>query len=127
MIKYSVVDWTHRICQETCPDDVSHYMKKFWASRELGQCDGAVVATKGDEIIGWFRYYNGNSSLYGAGTYVLGPYRSQGVAKKLWHHAIKANKPSYIDVTATSAGAIRLLNSLKEKHKDIRWYISKNL
>jgi GNAT superfamily N-acetyltransferase len=126
MIRYKVVDYDHKICQERCPDDVSHYMKKFWQSRELADCDGAVVVTKGGEIIAFFRYYNQGDWLYGAGTYVLGPYRSQGVAKKLWHHAIKSNKPRYIDVTATSAGAIKLLNSLKEKHKDIRWYIHRN-
>lgn len=128
MIKYSVVDYGHPICQETCPENVSHYMKKFWTSRELGECDAAIVATKGDEIVAFFRYYySPGERIHGAGTYVLGPYRSMGVAKKLWHHAIKAVKPRYIDVTATSAGAVRLLNSLQEKYSNIQWYIHKNL
>lgn len=126
MVRYRVVDRHHPICQEQCPEDAHHFVKKFWDSRGLGACDGAILATKGQELVGFFRYYDySNSWMYGAGTYVLSAYRSQGVAKRLWTAAIKEVQPIHIDVTATSAGAIKLLRSLEQRYTNISWHVHK--
>lgn len=128
MVRYRVVDRSHPICGDVCPDNIHHFMKKFWSSRNLEGCDGAIIATKGEQLVAFFRFYKYNypTELWGAGTYVLSEYRSQGVAKRLWAAAIKEVDPSYIHVTATSKGAIKLLNALKARYTNIRWGIERS-
>lgn len=135
MITYKVANCKHSVCQDKCPKYVHRLIKRFWKSRGLWRCSGAIVAHDNDGLVGFFRY---NRETYwdskgkrgirlrAVGTYVLSTYRSRSVAKKLWARAIKQVKPKQIEVVITSRGGSKLVVALKKKYKKIDWRVIRN-
>lgn len=116
MIKLELVDSTHPMCFEKSPDKLSSGAKTFWKSRLLYKCDFAVIAKDNNKIVGFLRFDIGGLTLYGHGTYVIKTYRNLGLAKKMWNKAIRSSKAKYVNIVATSDGALNLANYLKNKH-----------
>lgn len=125
MLRYKVVGWTHKICHSNPPKDLDRHMKRFWKRFDLGGCSGAAVAYHKKKVVGFFRFDKENKSLYACGTYVLRPYRADGVAKKLWIRALKRAKPKFVEVYTASKGGVKLVASVKKKFKKIAWHVSK--
>lgn len=94
---------------------------------ELSYCNHAVIAfekTRGKKVlIGFLRFAKNNKHFYADGTYVLPVYRSKKISKKLWHHAIKFAKPTYVEVMTATRGGMRLIASLVRKYTKIDWYV----
>lgn len=129
MLRYKIVNKKHKMCKTDPPNDLHHLMKKFWEKHELGACDWAILAYDKKKLIGFFRFYKKRYSkfLYAAGTYVLKPYRSDGVAKKMWIRALKKTKPESVDVIVASRGGAKLVASLQKKFQGkIFFYVSKS-
>lgn len=127
MIRYKAANRKHKMCKSNPPENINFRMIRFWKKHELGACDGAVLAYDKKQLIGFFRFYKKKHSkcLFAAGTYIMGKYRGDGVAKKLWIRALKKTKPKQVDVMVASRGGFKLASSLKKKYKKIKWIITK--
>lgn len=127
MIIYKVVNWKHDITDSDCPAYFDYRIKKWWKSMMLCGATHAILAfdKKGrkETLIGFFRFIKNKKDLLADGTYVLPAYRSQKIAKKLWHRAIKFAKPNYVEVHTVSKGGAILMASLARKYIKIDWYI----
>jgi GNAT superfamily N-acetyltransferase len=126
MITYKIVGSDHEICGHTCPASLPRRMHNFWKSRCLGSSHGAVIAYDGKKVIGFFRWDKSWKYMYGYGTYVLGKYRRQGVAVKLWKRALKKIKPRQVYVVITSYSGEALAFALKKKFPKHKWHIEEN-
>ncbi len=131
MIKIKWVNKDHIICSNVCPKELDQRMKKFWKSRRLSwtKADGAVIITDDNKIIGFIRYMTGQYNCYysflALGTYILPKYRKMKLASKLWTTALNKVKPAFVVVSLTSPISINLIESLKKKHKGIKFYTLK--
>lgn len=125
MLRYKVVNYKHKMCANDPPQNLNRHMKRFWKRFELGDCEGASLVYHKKKIVGFFRFDVRSESMYACGTYVLRPYRTKNVARKLWIRAIKRIKPKVVEVYVASKGGAKLVASIKKKFKKITWDITK--
>lgn len=127
MIRYKAVNRKHKVCGRHPPENMNPRMVRFWKKHELGACDWAILAFHQKQLVGFFRFYKKKNSkfLYAAGSYVLRPYRGQGIAVKMWAKALRKHKPEIIDVMVASRWGAQLVKALKKRHKNIAFFVSK--
>lgn len=131
-VKIKTVSYRHPICFSKCPKQLDPLMHKFWYTRNLSyiEADGAVIATDGDKIVGFFRYmvgkYKWYDSIGGLGTYIMPEYRNIKLASKMWAAALKKIKPAFVIITMTSRKMNLLVKSLERKFPSIQFYTKKD-
>lgn len=88
----------------------------FWYCIETVNATQSVVATSGDEIIGFFRYKISGKTLTACGTWVRTKYRRQGVATKMWEYALKKERSQSVKVITVSTYGRRFVRKFGIRH-----------
>jgi len=114
------------------PIRAEQWLKEVCADQEAS---GAIVATTcskhemhNKELIGFVRWSEDAESIRLLGTYVLGGYRSRGVARRMWEEAIDYFDPQKtVEVVAMSTGGLALVQSLQMRHPQLKWEIDAHI
>lgn len=123
-----LVDRRHFVCGTVFDLRLDARVRRFWQTRHLDlvHADGAVLVTKGDEIVAFLRYlvgrYSAFRAIFGLGTYVLPEYRNRGLAQHMWHKAICETRAEFANIYLTSRASSKLLDALQRRHPKVVFY-----
>lgn len=100
--------------------DVPRYARSF-AYRALRgiHAEHVIIATYGEEIIGFARYSVERGHVDARGTWVRAKFRGFGIGKLMWKHILRSEKPSVVNVCTVSREGRRLFEGLAKAHKKI--------
>ena len=112
-LRLRVVGSRHYVCSAAWND--TRFSRS--ARRLLAHCadaNHAVIATDGRELVGFFRWFDGEFDTCAAGTWVHPAFRRSGLALRMWTKALASQKGCFEVVTATRAGEafVRKLRAL---------------
>lgn len=130
-IRLRRVDRLHPVCREIwdgatarsmgLPPSAFRFRKVYFLK---GYADGAIVAKDEGRLVGFLRYDRriGSATLQAVGTWVDPEYRRQGIAERMWRHAVRGVGIERISVyTATNAGR-KLVKALSKKLPQLHAY-----
>ena len=116
------------------------YRAELWLKEVMAaEASAAIVATVcsrhdpqtaagNKDLVGFVRWAEDAQTIHLLGTYVLGGYRSKGIARRMWEEAIEYFEPKKtIEVVVMSSGGLALVQSLKMNHPHLKWDIEANI
>lgn len=123
---YLCADYTKNGTQQSKPPKQLRSHLRMWG---VSSCSDAVVISEDKKIVAVFRLDKDLNKqrkrcYWAAGTWVDKAFRGLGLATKMWTFAIKKLKPKTFMVHTASPGGRALIESLKNKFKnvDFRYY-----
>lgn len=126
------VSSTHELATYPLHNNLPQEIKTILDDWACLSSDYVILGYVEQELIGFFRFdykknKRGDRILYATGTWVRELYRNQRVAFQLWELAIKMFRPNLIDVAVTSDAGLKLIQSIKSKHPNIKCGICNNI
>ena len=104
--------------------------KKCVWKKELSNFDYLAEATYSvvalDEfghLAGAWQFEKYGKRIHSYGTWVDTKYRRNGLAKKMWAHAINYYNPIQVSVSVITDKGYTLISSLQKKFPTIKWYV----
>lgn len=97
--------------------------RSLWTDWGLGECNGAVVVTTQNEIVGFFRF-NWDAEechIQACGTWVSLTHRGTGLARRMWRRVLRAFPIATIRAVGVSPGGKALIRSLRAEFPHLKW------